>query len=133
MYVLDFLRDLQLLVDGLDDTGGGLPPVGLHHGQTQRSDPTDGVTRLGDELRALLEPLLDLVGAREEVGDGLKRLLGEVNTDLVHLAFVLEKLLVGDLAINLLAGADEGDPVDCLLYTSPSPRDLSTSRMPSSA
>ena len=26
-----------------------------------------------------------------------------------------------------------GEPVTCLLYTSPSPRDLSTSRMPSSA
>ena len=26
-----------------------------------------------------------------------------------------------------------GDLTDCLLYTSPSPRDLSTSRMPSSA
>ena len=26
-----------------------------------------------------------------------------------------------------------GDPAICLLYTSPSPRDLSTSRMPSSA
>ena len=26
-----------------------------------------------------------------------------------------------------------GERVDCLLYTSPSPRDLSTSRMPSSA
>ena len=26
-----------------------------------------------------------------------------------------------------------GDPDTCLLYTSPSPRDLSTSRMPSSA
>ena len=26
-----------------------------------------------------------------------------------------------------------GQPIDCLLYTSPSPRDLSTSRMPSSA
>ena len=25
------------------------------------------------------------------------------------------------------------DPLSCLLYTSPSPRDLSTSRMPSSA
>ena len=25
------------------------------------------------------------------------------------------------------------EPLDCLLYTSPSPRDLSTSRMPSSA
>ena len=29
--------------------------------------------------------------------------------------------------------ADEGQTVTCLLYTSPSPRDLSTSRMPSSA
>ena len=28
---------------------------------------------------------------------------------------------------------DADDPRDCLLYTSPSPRDLSTSRMPSSA
>ena len=28
---------------------------------------------------------------------------------------------------------DEGETWDCLLYTSPSPRDLSTSRMPSSA
>ena len=28
---------------------------------------------------------------------------------------------------------DAGDIEDCLLYTSPSPRDLSTSRMPSSA
>ena len=26
-----------------------------------------------------------------------------------------------------------GEHIDCLLYTSPSPRDLSTSRMPSSA
>ena len=33
------------------------------------------------------------------------------------------------------AGADmiHIDVMDCLLYTSPSPRDLSTSRMPSSA
>ena len=28
---------------------------------------------------------------------------------------------------------DSEQPLDCLLYTSPSPRDLSTSRMPSSA
>ena len=32
-----------------------------------------------------------------------------------------------------LANAITGRPVSCLLYTSPSPRDLSTSRMPSSA
>ena len=32
-----------------------------------------------------------------------------------------------------LAGGDITDAHSCLLYTSPSPRDLSTSRMPSSA
>ena len=32
-----------------------------------------------------------------------------------------------------LQGHFPGNPVVCLLYTSPSPRDLSTSRMPSSA
>ena len=34
---------------------------------------------------------------------------------------------------NLTVTADAGMVVACLLYTSPSPRDLSTSRMPSSA
>ena len=37
-------------------------------------------------------------------------------------------------AIEALQGAElMGRPLSCLLYTSPSPRDLSTSRMPSSA
>ena len=36
--------------------------------------------------------------------------------------------------VNFTELRDAGDPVEiCLLYTSPSPRDLSTSRMPSSA
>ena len=36
--------------------------------------------------------------------------------------------------VRLLSyGQDEGNLYFCLLYTSPSPRDLSTSRMPSSA
>ena len=35
--------------------------------------------------------------------------------------------------INPMKGKDGGDTWNCLLYTSPSPRDLSTSRMPSSA
>ena len=34
---------------------------------------------------------------------------------------------------DLVAEIAEGDGYTCLLYTSPSPRDLSTSRMPSSA
>ena len=37
------------------------------------------------------------------------------------------------LAKKLLSESRYGDPDICLLYTSPSPRDLSTSRMPSSA
>ena len=38
-----------------------------------------------------------------------------------------------DIRNLLLAGADKVSINTCLLYTSPSPRDLSTSRMPSSA
>ena len=34
---------------------------------------------------------------------------------------------------NLIANAKSSNSKSCLLYTSPSPRDLSTSRMPSSA
>ena len=36
-------------------------------------------------------------------------------------------------AVVFLAGSDAGDVCDCLLYTSPSPRDGLLSRMPSSA
>ena len=36
-------------------------------------------------------------------------------------------------ALHIPAAALAGRSADCLLYTSPSPRDLSTSRMPSSA
>ena len=43
-------------------------------------------------------------------------------------------LLTGAAALALAAcGSQKTDNKTCLLYTSPSPRDLSTSRMPSSA
>ena len=46
-------------------------------------------------------------------------------------AFVFQAPVTdNNLRLALLCGADTND---CLLYTSPSPRDLSTSRMPSSA
>ena len=35
--------------------------------------------------------------------------------------------------VGICAHVDAGKTTTCLLYTSPSPRDLSTSRMPSSA
>ena len=37
------------------------------------------------------------------------------------------------IIFTLLFSTDYADLISCLLYTSPSPRDLSTSRMPSSA
>ena len=43
---------------------------------------------------------------------------------------------IGSPSMNFVAGSIEGQTIrldNCLLYTSPSPRDLSTSRMPSSA
>ena len=38
-----------------------------------------------------------------------------------------------DVMVNVHGGGESGQAGACLLYTSPSPRDLSTSRMPSSA
>ena len=38
-----------------------------------------------------------------------------------------------DISTRCLSDAEIGELLSCLLYTSPSPRDLSTSRMPSSA
>ena len=47
-------------------------------------------------------------------------------------AFIAKSAVLMPCFVNLGAYVDEGTMV-CLLYTSPSPRDLSTSRMPSSA
>ena len=51
-------------------------------------------------------------------------------TDLIQPLFVKEKL-VGTEAIESMPGISRYS--DCLLYTSPSPRDATLSRMPSSA
>ena len=50
---------------------------------------------------------------------------------LLHLEIITERL-EREFDINLLT-TTPGVVYNCLLYTSPSPRDLSTSRMPSSA
>ena len=55
-------------------------------------------------------------------------------------AFLIAQKQLGDVVmIDIVDGVPQGKALDmaqmgpCLLYTSPSPRDLSTSRMPSSA
>ena len=64
-------------------------------------------------------------GSRVQTPEEVPTYASVVSRDSVRLAFTIAAL--NDL--DVLAADCEG----CLLYTSPSPRDLSTSRMPSSA
>ena len=50
-----------------------------------------------------------------------------------NVAFYLDEQPLAQPGRNLDVYAADMERVDCLLYTSPSPRDLSTARMPSSA
>ena len=74
--------------------------------------------------------VLDLDGDTHDGGDGVFH-----DSDAAGIFVVRD----GSLLHEVLIDTDETDGVtawdiwDCLLYTSPSPRDLSTSRMPSSA
>ena len=52
--------------------------------------------------------------------------------DMKQLVLEKNKSVIGVFCDNAVTDHD-GNLFDCLLYTSPSPRDLSTSRMPSSA
>jgi len=74
----------------------------------------------------------DIVLARQK-GRALATGIGFASGDATLIATA-----ISELARNIVSYARKGQIIlrmvnDCLLYTSPSPRDLSTSRMPSSA
>jgi len=62
--------------------------------------------------------------------EGARVVVAEVSPE--HGIEVAEEIRAGG-GIATAVNADVSRVEDCLLYTSPSPRDLSTSRMPSSA
>ena len=70
-----------------------------------------------------------LVRILADVGDELPvgQLIGVIAADAV------EEEAIEAFVVAQRGDAASGESRDCLLYTSPSPRDLSTSRMPSSA
>ena len=73
-----------------------------------------------------------------QVSGTLERILAGVRHIKIWMREELPENLAGSISSQTLkreasALADKGKYLDCLLYTSPSPRDLSTSRMPSSA
>ena len=56
-----------------------------------------------------------------------------IATAIVFVLIGVDPIKATKILIYGALGYDEGLGYTCLLYTSPSPRDLSTSRMPSSA
>ena len=59
--------------------------------------------------------------------------LTDIGMTIVQPLFSLAMLLIAVRFLAQLCGVSGYNPISCLLYTSPSPRDLSTPRMPSSA
>ena len=83
-------------------------------------------------VHTLLEdhPDVDVVVLDKFTYAGNRASLTDVPAELASRLTVVEgDIADADLVDGVVAGAD----AVCLLYTSPSPRDLSTSRMPSSA
>ena len=77
----------------------------------------------------------DVIDTNEYIADELIILASKQGEDTFRArAYTKAAKIIRDLDFEITCGADvyEGDK-NCLLYTSPSPRDLSTSRMPSSA
>ena len=85
---------------------------------------------LGELMRSLAVILRDY---RAEIGDMLasnRQLAAELEFDLRAMEAQEQEAMA---EAEVAAFAADAQSADCLLYTSPSPRDLSTSRMPSSA
>ena len=88
----------------------------------------DGVSKSYDGTKVLRDVALEFPAG---VTSAIVGASGSGKTTLLRLINALEKIDSGQLYVN---GAPlPQDLRTCLLYTSPSPRDLSTSRMPSSA
>ena len=80
----------------------------------------------------VIYPTLGLVGEAGEVADKVKKILRDKNGVFDKDSKDAIKFELGDVLWYISQLSSELG-YDCLLYTSPSPRDLSTSRMPSSA
>ena len=94
------------------------------------AEPSNHRVQVHCQSRQLVARRAGLIGA----GGGLHRQITNVHQIAIHFTGNL-CLLFGSAGDHQVAFVDFDDGAinSCLLYTSPSPRDLSTSRMPSSA
>ena len=90
-----------------------------------------------NEQAALLRQAERDMGVAQRKADAVKKQFDGNQKELAELKKQLEEAIgeLGQMYAGIRQSAGEFRTVaeDCLLYTSPSPRDLSTSRMPSSA
>ena len=121
------IEPVHLLLALLQQSGGVAAPLLEKAG----ANPADVVTALKMAMDKL--PTVGQFNGDVQLSQGLARLLNLADR---------EAQQRGDQYVStealLLAACDDGGELgklfkNCLLYTSPSPRDLSTSRMPSSA
>eukprot|EP00831_Metopus_contortus_P018789 TRINITY_DN18045_c0_g1_i1.p1 TRINITY_DN18045_c0_g1~~TRINITY_DN18045_c0_g1_i1.p1 ORF type:complete len:134 (+),score=56.44 TRINITY_DN18045_c0_g1_i1:91-492(+) len=81
--------------------------------------------------KEVIEKIKEMEKFKEILGDGEEKREEAVKLE-QQLSILLEEQKVMKRKWNYLEICDQ-ESLSCLLYTSPSPRDLSTSRMPSSA
>ena len=130
--VLDDLETLLLRADaGVQATDQVLDALRQRMNE-EVVDPAEGIRFLKEQLRGLLDAPIQASGvpllAPERDRLNIWLMVGVNGVGKTTTLGKLANLAVRSGYSALIAAADT-----CLLYTSPSPRDLSTSRMPSSA
>ena len=111
----------------------GLFDMELYNLKEDLEHPSHAVNGIADAMPGfgIVAAVLGIVVTMASLGEGDQKSIG------LHVGAALVGTFFGILAaygfFGPLAHSLAHDAKDCLLYTSPSPRDLSTSRMPSSA
>ena len=89
----------------------------------------DGYTKLQDELKKLTSE--DRPKIIEAIAEA--RSHGDLSENAEYQYAKEQQSLIEGRIIDLESAISKAEVIDCLLYTSPSPRDATLSRMPSSA
>ena len=116
----------------------GIDKVGDRLGLTQEVTGGANLSKVAATLAFIAIMVFGLIeGAKllnfEIVSVMLAELLGLGGSILLGTVIIGFGVIIADFIADTLRKSKDGAQAACLLYTSPSPRDLSTSRMPSSA
>ena len=110
---------------------------GIGKALTSSSIPRDDIfitTKMWPGMFGQEEPFQNFQGVIHACDQSLRLLqINEIDLYLIHNPFAKDNRLEQWEAMIELKKQGKVKHIGCLLYTSPSPRDLSTSRMPSSA